>query len=298
MRRSGFTTRMGTKSSSLSAFNLLAIDCSIAGRVRLVRVAFGARVAIHVVVGLFVVPAYAQEKAWVLACVDASDQGQVLRDKGHLREARAAFAKCGAKQCPSEIAADCGAWLQETEARMPSVVVVVRDAMAKDVDDARIAIDGIDVGEKTAQGRSVELDPGRHVARASGPWGHVDLPFVLREREKGRQIAIVLPSQGSTRQTSAARPVPMSTFVFGGAAVVFAGLGIGFGASSLSQYSDLKATCPTCSDASRDAVRYHTVLADVSLGLGIVSAALATIIYLTRPEVPKRMATVGLPLAF
>jgi hypothetical protein len=293
---------MGTKSSNLNAFNVLAIDSSIADRVLQVRVAFGARVVIHAVVGLMVVPAYAQEKAWVLTCVDASDRGQVLRDKGNLREARVAFAKCGAKQCPAEIAADCGAWLQETEARMPSVVVVVRDAMAKDVDDARIAIDGVDVGEKTAQGRSVELDPGRHVARASGAWGHVDLPFVLREREKGRQIAIVLPSQSPERQSSAGqpsagRPVPMSTFVFGGAAVVFAGLGIGFGASSLAQYSDLKATCPSCSDASRDAVRYHTVVADVSLGLGVVSAALATILYLTRPEVPKRMATVG-PLAF
>ena len=228
--------------------------------------------------------AHAQGKD-VKTCVAASDSGQVLRDAGKLREAREAFATCAARECPAEISTDCGAWFIDADQRVPSVVVAVRDTSGADVDGARVTIDGVVAPvDRVTQGRRIELDPGRHVVRAAVGTTEAEVAFVLREREKARPVAVTLALHHAT---APARPVPALVYVFGATALVATGVGVGFGSSALSRYSELQSSCPRCAEGDRDAARTASVLADVGFGVGIVSAAVATVLFLLRPEVPN-----------
>src|SRR5580693_3703107 len=58
-------------------------------------------------------------------CIDASEQGQELRDEGRYSSARDAFAACARITCPALVRRDCGRWEAELEQRWPSVVVRV-----------------------------------------------------------------------------------------------------------------------------------------------------------------------------
>lgn len=53
------------------------------------------------------------------SCVDSATKGQVLRDEGKLRDAKAAFTTCSQAACPSVVRASCGEWLAEVDAKLP-----------------------------------------------------------------------------------------------------------------------------------------------------------------------------------
>ena len=85
---------------------------------------------------------------------------------------------------------------------------------------------------------------------------------------------------------TAAAAVPTGVWVFGGLAVVAFGTEAFFGISGLSQrsslYSQPCAKTATCNPDDVTSVRTKFTVADIGLGVGLVSAGLAAYLYFTR----------------
>jgi len=79
---------------------------------------------------------------------------------------------------------------------------------------------------------------------------------------------------------------------YGVGAVAFASFGY-FGLSGLSKRSDLDKCTPHCRQDDIDATRRSFLVADVSLGIGIVAAALGTYLWVSAPSGKKTTTSVG-----
>ena len=228
-------------------------------------------------------------------CIQSYEQTQTLRRAGKLREARAEAAKCAAETCPAVLAKDCTKWLSEIDQSIPTVVFEVKSASGEELTNVRVLEDGNVLAEKL-DGKSVTLDVGPHTFRFESTEGK-GLPneqkMVIHEGDKNRKISVTLASPASVKSTPAEkpeRPIPIATYVFGGAAIVSLGVGTVFALGGASKESDLDACRPACSaDAVNDASTSYAV-ADILLTAGVVSAIAAATIFVTRPTVSARAA--------
>lgn len=229
-------------------------------------------------------------------CLDAPVDGQKLRKAGKLLDARTQFATCARETCPAEIVQRCSRWNEEVQAAIPSVVLAARDAQGHDLSDVTVSVDG---APGAALGtRGIDLDPGEHrfVFQHSGS-PDVEQRVIVREGEKHREVvatfgsptsAPVSPVSGGASPaeppSSGARPVPVLAWVFGGLGVAaLASFGT-FGALGVSERSTDH--CDTaCPSAQKSDVDTKFLIADVSLGVGVVSLAVATWLFLSRPSV-------------
>jgi hypothetical protein len=228
--------------------------------------------------------------------MQAADDGQRLRDEGKLIEARDTFARCLRAECPSVIAKECAAWLDDVAARAPTAIIVMQSASGNDVAAARVLVDGV-VRDEAQAGRAITLNPGPHLVRAESPRESAEVSVVLHEREQGRRVVLTLAGPTTSpavkpaepelppRPPETARPVPFLTYPLGAVSLVAAGVGAFFAVSASTQYSDLERHCPACSESDVADLRRTTLIADVALGTAIVAAAGALFVYLTRPSV-------------
>jgi len=119
---------------------------------------------------------------------------------------------------------------------------------------------------------------------------------VLREGEKARVIRInftVAPPvrlPGDTGEPKGPRPLPKSAIIFGSLGVVAAGAGAALGVMALKKRSDLDAlNCkPVCTSDDTKKVRQFALFADIAFGAAVVSAGIATLLYINRPVVPVK----------
>jgi hypothetical protein len=248
-------------------------------------------------------PAHADEKE---ACVAASDQAQTLRDDGKFRATRAALLVCSRDVCPPIVRRDCDKWIAELDGAQPTLVLGARDPKGNDVPGTHVRLDGVPFMEHL-DGKPVAVDPGEHVFRYEAPGATaVEQRVVVRVGEKNRMLTAIL----MTQQISAPPPVqisvapspppavpdapapdratpdghvPAGAWILGGVAVVSAASFAYFGVTGQSDASNLRATCaPKCQQSDVDAVRTKLLVADVSLGVGIVSLATAAWIFFHR----------------
>jgi hypothetical protein len=244
-------------------------------------------------------------------CLAASDAGQQQRDKGALIDAKKQLLACARDVCPKVVRRDCDRWLTDVEERVPSVVPSAHDASGADVVDVSVEVDGKVVATKL-DGRAIPLDPGAHRFRFVGPDGAATEQQVLvREREKGRILQVELsrpssappappaPEPTPTEAVQAPASTPAAAYVLGGIGVLALGSFVYFAISGAGDASHLRSTCaPTCSDASVTDVRRKLLVADVSLGAGVVSLAVAAVLILSRPHTePSAASAVTLDLA-
>lgn len=226
------------------------------------------------------------------ACTRAYVSAQRLRKAGHLTEARAELLVCAKADCPPDFQKDfqpeCVQWLGEVQRSLPSVVFGVRDSNKRDLTSVRVSIDGKLVADHL-DGRSVDVDPGTHEVRLEplGAAAH-EVTIVAREGEHDRPILVDLPPPPTHR------PVPASFWVLGATSLVSFGVFAAFGASGLSDLSGLAYCKGQCVQSDVDAVNAKYAAADVALGIGVVAAAVALVVLLTRPSVPVHAPVVGL----
>lgn len=222
-------------------------------------------------------------------CYDAHEAGQLQRKKGSILAARQSFATCGRSMCPSIVQKDCVVWAQELAAQQPTVVIAVVRSDGTDVLGARVFIDG---ASTPADGHGVELDPGKHTVRVErGGAPSFDRSFTVREGDRARRVAIVLPSDPAPRRSSP----PLLTYVFGGVTVAsLASFGT-FAAIGKSRENELADSCgDRCGASEVDSVRRSYLVADVSLGVAVVSATAAVIAWLVAaPPVTSRRTASG-----
>ena len=213
-------------------------------------------------------------------CYDAHERGQLQRRRGELQRARVSFATCGRNVCPPVVQRDCVAWAADLAKVQPSVVIAVVRDDGTDVLGARVFIDG---ASTPADGRGVELDPGEHkvrVDRAGEP--SFERRFAVREGDRSRRVAIVLPSAADAPTS---RKPSALTYLFGGVALLsLASFGT-FAVLGKSREDHLGNTCgDRCSDDDVAGVRRSYLVADISLGIAAVATGAAIVTWLVAPK--------------
>jgi hypothetical protein len=227
-------------------------------------------------------------------CIAAHASAQRLRMHKKLREARDQLLTCSSAECPSAIVTECGSWLEEVDARIPTLVVLAKDARGNDLVDVEVWVDDERVQQRL-DGRAFPLDPGRHqVELRTADFGKVRRELLINEGEKARKLEVTFNVGGpaappaakpTSRPVAEARPIPWPVYALAGVGVVGLGAGAYFAISGRTQHDDLlAANCkPNCSKDSTDEVDRKYLFADIAFGVSVVALSTATVLFVTRP---------------
>jgi hypothetical protein len=242
------------------------------------------------------------------ACANAAEQGQQLRDEGKYRRAREQMLVCARQTCPGPIQSDCGKWLTELDRDAPTVVFGARDARGNDVVDLKISMDGQVILERL-DGKPVLVDSGEHTFKFEAKDGtSTEQKVLLRAAEKARPIIANLgggaaatgtpPQQSSTAPTTPdtsekSEPSLVPVAVAGGIGILALGSFALFGIMGKSDVDNLQGCKPYCKEADVDSARTKLIIADISLGVGVVGIGVAAFLYFTRPKVETKVQTGG-----
>lgn len=230
-------------------------------------------------------------------CSPAYEGAQELRLDGKLVEARQQLLVCAQPSCPAFMQSDCARWDAELEALVPTVILTARDGDGRYLTQVRVSVDGKELAS-TLDGRSLPINPGQHSFsfRVAGKPAVLTSLFVP-EGAKGYVVSATLgtPTRAEARpapQPSLVRPVALYTL---GAvsAVGLAGFGI-FAISGSNAEDDLRgqpcAATSTCSEAQTAPVERKYLLADISLGVGLLALGAATYLFVSGPSTPDSAA--------
>ncbi len=217
-------------------------------------------------------------------CIEAHGRGQDQREKGQLVRARQTFLSCAQSGCPNLIQGDCARFGEELSRLVPSVSFAARDARGGDLPGTTVYVDDTLVATRLDDGKSYDVDPGKHLVRFVHEDRETSLKLVLNQGERGRSVvatfADVNPAPLVSREAPAAsvpgRPVlPLFVAGVGAAAVVTGGVILALGLHEVP--SSCSVSSKDCAAAPGDpafASASHGVsLANVGVGVGIGGAA-------------------------
>jgi len=246
-------------------------------------------------------------------CASTYERSQELRAAGKMREAGETLVKCADPTCPRFIQNDCTQWLVEVQRDMPTVVLAVKDERGEEATHVKVTLDG-EVIATELDGRAIAVDPGLHTfgfELAGSP--AIEQKYIIRQGQKARILEVSFaPSGGDLPDESPYQSVPLPpplkeeppvpqnpnewlrpySYVAAGVGVLGIAGFIALGASGKAKEEELRDTCGTsCNPDDVDSIRTRYVLADVSLGLGIVG--LGTGVALFFISQPKSKATTG-----
>lgn len=230
-------------------------------------------------------------------CAAAAEDAQKLRDEGKYRRAREQMLVCARDVCPGPIKSDCGKWLTEVDRDAPTVVFGAKDQKG-DLADVRVSMDGVSVQERL-DGKPVLVDSGEHTFKFETKDGQTqEQKVILRAAEKARPIIVTFGSGtgatgggntgggnaggggtgGGDTGGGSSLVLPIA---LGGVALVGIGLFAVFGITGKSDVDDLQTCKPNCSEDKVDSARTKLIIADISLGVGVVAAAVAAYLFIT-----------------
>jgi len=228
-------------------------------------------------------------RADVAACVRAHASGQREAKAGRLKAASESFAACVSENgCPDTIRSECAELRKSTQRDLPTLVFAVSDADGADLTQVRVSADD-QILTETLDGRPIALDPGQHHFKfelASGETLESDV--LVREGEKNRIVGMRAKETPKAADETSARTdqayagehrLPASFWIASG---VGAAALVSFSAFALAGHgkqSTLDSCMPNCSSNSQanyDAMRRDYLVADLSLGVAVASAGVAT----------------------
>lgn len=228
-------------------------------------------------------PADEGEPSPIDECIDAAGKGQELRDAGRLLESRQAFLTCTRSVCPKPVRDDCEGWLEDVKERVPTVIIRAKNPQGKDLAKVRV-LHGERVLAEELDGVALELDPGSYQLR----FEHAGFPtvsqtVVIREREQSRFLDVTFelaesakpPPQRPPAPVEPAPPapgVPAGAWVLGGVGVVGGGVFAWLASEAKSERDNLRRRCaPECSQSDVDAAQTKLLIANISLGVGVLA---------------------------
>ena len=247
---------------------------------------------------LFAAPAPARAEPQA-ACSEAYVQGQRLQNRQKLLAAREHFTRC-AELCSAAFARECRDWLRELERRIPSVVVRPEDPEGADLQTASVAIDGVAV-RSGRDAAPTPLEVGAHRVRVeSAGFIPIEQAFDAEEGTAARVLELRMDRAAPVvrdrpvettapakvvAESPTTRPVPWTAYALGGLALVGAAGFTVFAVRGENERSTLddRQCAPRCPIADVDRMRQSYLFADVSLAVGVVAAAAAIVLYVTRP---------------
>jgi hypothetical protein len=205
------------------------------------------------------------------ACFAAYEGAQRLRKKRELRRARRELITCGGASCPAALRSDCVTWLAEVDQLQPTLVFSVKSA-GRELAAVRVIVDGAPL-EGALGGAAVPLDPGEHTLRVeAADHQPFEQKLTVREGEKARAIEIELQRVAEAPPEPGISPAVIALAAVGG--VGLASFGV-FAIKSHSAKNDLDACKGHCTEDDVDAVRRDQIIADVSLGVGVLALGIA-----------------------
>jgi hypothetical protein len=214
-------------------------------------------------------------------------------------EARDTLLACSNQGCQPAVRADCVAWFEQVSDTIPSVLVSAKSGK-KDEVNVHVMVDAKPFTSRL-DGKPIELNPGLHIFRFEAPSvDPVEEQILLLPGEKNRLVSVTLgePEPEPNKAPSpvvrerdvgppggaAPRPIPFLDYVFGGLTVVGAAGFAGLTVIGTNERRSLESSCrPVCRPSQVDEVHRKFVIADVSLGVAIVSAVAAGVVFLARP---------------
>jgi hypothetical protein len=201
-------------------------------------------------------------------CVQASTQGQQLRQAGKLSQAKQAFETCADPACPAAVHAACTEWLEGVLNDTPSLIVVAR-VDGEDRAAARVALDG-KPWVTELNGSAQPLDPGEHDVFVEAGTLSQTQHLVVNVGEKNRRVVFELKSPPKPKRTADG---PLGFTLSAGAALL---IGTGFGiAGRVSQDQLTGSPCAatmTCNPSQVTTIRALYLVADVFFVVAVVSA--------------------------
>jgi hypothetical protein len=259
----------------------------------------------------------AAEPADKADCATTYERSQELRAAGKMREAGETLVRCADPTCPRFIQNDCTQWLVEVQRDMPTVVFAVKDERGSESTRVKVSLDG-EVIATELDGRAIAVNPGMHTFRFEIEGASsIERSYVIRQGQKARFLEVSFaPSGGDLPEESPYRAAPQPEPVREEAPKVeqnpnewlrpysYAAAGVGvlgfvgfvaLGASGKASEQKLRETCvDRCDPDDVDSIRTRYVLADISLGVGIVGLGTGVALYLlSQPRSDTTMGSSG-----
>jgi hypothetical protein len=142
-------------------------------------------------------------------CVEAHGRGQDAKEQGKLSLARKVFMTCAQSACPALIQGDCARFANELDQIQPTVSFAARESSSgSDLPDTAVYIDGALVLTRLDDGKSHDIDPGKHEIRFANNGRDQAMTIVIGSGEKGRTILAKFEPLGGTpaRSTDTVTP--------------------------------------------------------------------------------------------
>jgi hypothetical protein len=144
------------------------------------------------------------------------------------------------------------------------------------------------------------MDLGKHTVRFEYQGQTKEDEVIIGAGQKNRNVTVTFvpavvaptPPTGPTTPEGSKEGSIVPALVVGGIGVVALGSFAIFGLGGKSDVSDLESTCkPHCTESQVNSARTKLIIADISLGVGIVALGVATYLILTRPKVDAEIKT-------
>lgn len=237
-------------------------------------------------------------------CVEAHSRAQDLRERGQLSRARQLFVSCAQSSCPSLVQQDCARFGEELAQLVPTVTFSARDANAADLPLTTVYVDDALVATRLDDGRSYEIDPGKHVVRYVHDGRETTLKVVLNQGERGRLLVATFVDRAAPPRRDLHEPLaepapapapeprrpifPLVVAGFGAAAAITGGVLFGIGASSVPDGCTVStrecAAAPNDPSLGRAESSVRLANAGLALGIGgLVTIATGLVWYFVQP---------------
>jgi hypothetical protein len=228
------------------------------------------------------------------ACIKSYEEAQRLRGASRLLAARRELVACR-QTCPASLEGDCTQWLEDTERRLATIVVVARSAEGSEVDGVAVLQDEERVADRL-DGRPLSVDPGLHRLRFSTSGGSVAVQEIaLGEGEKDHRIEVRFaapprPAEVPPAETRLVWWPPTAALVSFGVGLVGLTVGLSAGAAAIGERNGLQAACdpsggcPPSESGQLSGYRSLTTLSTVGYVVGAAGLLGGVAIWLSFPR--------------
>jgi hypothetical protein len=227
------------------------------------------------------------------ACVGAYEQGQELENAAKLVRARETLLGCATSKCGAFLQRECAARSSRLEKEIPTVILLAKGDGGQTLVDVEVTMDG-QLFSATLDGRALAVDPGLHQFSFKAKRGTTaEQRTIILQGEQNRVIAVSFGPADPAKPAGPRRQIDEDLYdepkaKWGAAPYIAAGAGLaGLGGFALFTHwgrtdNEALAQCaPNCTQGSVNHIRNLYLVADVSLGVGIVALGAAAWLFLS-----------------